>query len=912
MSVTLENIEDSILPLVSRPNRYLGNFEGARIKDHAATPVKVALAFPDCFDLGMSHLGIKILYKLINDRDDALAELAFAPWPDMEERMRASGLPLFTLETRTPLSRFDVVGFSLQYELHYTTVLNMLDLAGLPLHSKDRREEDPLVIAGGPCAYSPEPISPFVDAVLVGDGEEAIGAILDLIVSRRSGGVGRAELLRDLAGIEGVYVPSLYRTAPNSRGHLVPSPIEGAPERIEAARIRSISSSKTEPAQLVPLTDIAHSRLSVEVMRGCPRSCRFCMPGAIYHPVRRKREDDVLLELRKGMESGGWDEVSLLSLSTSDYKGISDLVQDVSKLFLGRGVNISLPSIRPGTLPPQLARTLTFVRKSGLTFAPEAGSERLRRVIDKGITEEEMVESVKVAASAGWNSVKLYFMVGLPSETEDDVRAIGRLVFKLRETARAATRSAGKAGGKKMGLKVSVAGFVPKAHTPFQWESQLEMDQMADRLGLLNRMLKSKGLRLRWRDVETSYLEGILSRGDRRLAEVIHLAWKKGCRFDGWSDLFMFDRWKLAIEESGIDARSYLGPRDTAETLPWGHIGPAGAEKSLLKSRERAHEEALIKESPSPDAEWGRGGRDAADSAGWVGQTPVDDAPTAELTGAASDAGTPSASQSAGGLYGRRRKKSRGPQGLTGTTFRLQYAKLDSLRFISHLDVVRAFDRALRRAELPIAFSQGFAKHPKMAFGPPLPVGVTSRAEYLDLEFAAPQTSAFASVLSEALPEGLSVIRTEPQTGSKPESLMSAISMAEYRIWLSPYLAGEVERLRGAGAVEEEFFNAGRLLEECGRRSGGGTWRDAVAKGSVEAGPRGPKIKVTVRLGIKKGPKIWEIGAGLLEGLDLDPRLLRIERRAAWVMSGAGPVTPFEAMEERPWETATGLEGYRV
>jgi radical SAM family uncharacterized protein/radical SAM-linked protein len=911
MSVTLNNIEDSILPLVSKPNRYLGNFEGARVKDHAATRVKIALAFPDCFDLGMSHLGIKILYRLINEREDALAELAFAPWPDMEELMRAHGLPLFTLETRTPLRDFDVIGFSLQYELHYTTVLNMLDLAGLPVYSKDRGEGAPLVIAGGPCAYAPEPVAPFIDAILVGDGEEAVGKVLDAVVAAKHDGAGRSELLRRLASIEGVYVPSLYEMVPNSQGFVTPSPVDGAPGRITAARIRSIESAATEPAHLVPLTDIAHSRLSVEVMRGCPRSCRFCMPGVIYHPVRRKKPEDVLRELQRGMERGGWEEVSLLSLSTSDYKGVSELVQDVSKLFLGRGVNISLPSIRPGTLPPQLARTLTFVRKSGLTFAPEAGSDRMRRVIDKGVTEEEMVHSIKVAAAAGWNAVKLYFMVGLPTETEEDVRAIGRLVFRLRDVAKSAAKAAAKPGGvsrgRKMGLKVSVAGFVPKPHTPFQWEGQLDAAEMASRIGLLSKMLKSKGLRLRWRDVETSYLEGLLSRGDRRLADVIHAAWKRGCRFDGWSDLFKFDEWRGAIEESGIDEAAYLGPRRPGDRLPWSHIGPEGSEKSLLRERERANAEAGEEAPPdagtvsSPGSGKEGAARQAADASG-RGETTEECPPSL---------GGEAISNASNSLYGRRRKKTRGSQGLTGTNFRLQYAKLDSLRFISHLDVVRAFDRALRKAGLPIAFSQGFAKHPKMAFGPPLPVGVSSVAEYLDLEFSAPVAETFANVLGESLPDGLSVVEVKPHGGSKPPSLMGAISRADYRIWLSPYLAGVVAQEKGPGAVEAAFDAAPGLIEETDGNDGP-SWREAVAACRVEHGNAGPGLAVTVRLDMKKGPKIWEIGAGLLDGLDLDPRLVRFERTAMWVVRGAGAVDPFEALDERPWDTAAGMEGYRV
>jgi radical SAM family uncharacterized protein len=898
MRVTLENIESCILPLVSRPNRYLGNYEGAYRKSHDRVRVRVALAFPDCFDLGMSHLGIKILYRIINEREDALAELVFAPWPDMEEKMREHGLPLFALESRTPLSDFDVIGFSLQYELHYTTVLNMLDLAGVPVHSKDRGEDDPIVIAGGPCAFSPEPMAPFIDAFLVGDGEDATGAILDLVADRREGR-SRDALLEELAGIEGVYVPSLYETEPNSTGHLIPRPRRGAPEAVRAARIRTLGREKSRPAHIVPLNDIAHDRLSVEVMRGCPRSCRFCLPGFVYRPVRRKSEEDVLVELKSGMESGGWEEVSLLSLSTSDYKGITPLVREVSKMFLGRGVNVSLPSIRPGTLPPQLARTLTYVRRSGLTFAPEAGTERLRGVIDKGITETEMVESVKVAGAAGWNSVKLYFMVGLPTETVEDVLAIAGLVSSLKRAARSS--------GSKMGLKVSVAGFVPKVHTPFQWESQLGMEEMASRISALNRAMKSKGIRLRWRDVETTYLEGLLSRGDRRLSAAVYSAWRGGCRFDGWTDQLDFDAWKRAIEEASIDPASYLGSRDPGEAQPWSHIIVGRSREALLKDRDRAYSEqpdrsgaartggrlpffdarlagAAAGEAPVPSPSARPGRSDA------VGETPV---------GGEGDGGTESGSGLK--LYGRGRKRPRQERRRAGRCFRLQYEKGEPVRFISHLDLIRVFDRALRRAGLPVAFSEGFSKHPRLAFGPPLALGMTSVAEYLDIEFAVVQTASFADALNTRLPEGLRVLRAEPQQEMKPASLMSSISRADYAVRFPECVASEIDDSMGPGSVVAAFRAARELLAghegaASSGLAGDEDWTRTVEGGSAEWGESGPLLLVSVRLDVKKGPKIGDVVKGLLAPLKFDPRLLRVERRALWVAEGGGLLSPFEAL----------------
>ncbi len=889
------------MPFVRRPGRYIGGEINQVKKDFEQCDLTIALCFPDVYEVAMSHTGLAIIYDCLNKLDGIAAERVFAPWPDLERELRARRLPLVSLETARPLRAFDVVGFSLQYELHYTTVLNMLDLAGVPIHSSERGEGAPLVIAGGPCAFSPEPMAPFIDAFLVGDGEDATGRIIELVARRRCDGSSREDLLRELAGLEGVYVPSLYDTEPNSLGHLVPRPRRGTPETVQAARIRSLSAEKTRPAHIVPLTEVAHDRLSVEVMRGCPRSCRFCLPGFVYRPVRRKPEEDVLVELKNGMARGGWEEVSLLSLSTSDYKGITGLVREVSRMFLGKGVNVSLPSIRPGTLPPRLARTLTYVRKSGLTFAPEAGTERLRRVVDKGITEEEMVESIKVAGAAGWNSVKLYFMVGLPTETVEDVLAIAGLASTLRSAARSA--------GSKMGLKVSVAGFVPKVHTPFQWEAQLGMVEMAARISALNRAMKSKGLRLRWRDVETTYLEGLLSRGDRNLAGAIYAAWKGGCRFDGWTDQLKFDAWKAAIEKAAVDPAVYLGRRDPGEEQPWSHIRVGRSHDSLVKERELAYSQGA---GEAAGAAVGRRGklllRDRGAEATGLGDTGA-----LSASGRAGDSGAPIGGPGAGDepsgpdggsglkVYGRGRKRPRQERGRTGRCFRVQYEKRDPVRFISHLDLIRVFDRALRRAGLPVAFSEGFSKHPKLAFGPPLALGMTSSAEYLDIEFAVAQTTSFAAALNSCLPEGLRVLRAEAQREMKPVSLMSSITRAEYVVRFPACLASEIESSRGPGSIAEAFREADSRLAALksapsGQASGDADWSRVVERGSVEWGEGGPALSVVVRLDVKKGPKIGDVVKRLLAPLEFDPRMLMVERRALWVSDGADVLSPFDAL----------------
>jgi len=888
MSVTLENLEESVLPLVIKPNRYLGNFGGAYRKDHGAAAVKMALAFPDCFDLGMSHLGIKILYRIINEREDALAELVFAPWTDMEEQLRRHGLPLFTLESRTPVSEFDVIGFSLQYELHYTTVINMLDLGGIPLLSEERSEGDPIVIAGGPCAFNPEPMAPFVDAFLIGDGEEMTHRILDEAARRRKEALTRSDLLRALARIEGVYVPSLYEVAPNSLGHLVPRPREDAPAGIRPATIAELTREKSEPAHLVPLTDVTHGRLSVEVMRGCPRACRFCMPGAIYSPVRGKSRDDVIAELQNGMAGGGWDEISLLSLSTSDYKGVADLVQDISRLFLGRGVNVSLPSMRPGTLPPSLARTLTYVRKSGLTFAPEAGTERLRRVINKRIGDDEIVDSVKVASAAGWNSVKLYFMIGLPTETEEDVEAIARLAGKLKAAARS--------GRRKMAIKISVAGFAPKPHTPFQWEAQLGREDMARRMSLLKRLMRSHNMKVRWRDPETTFLEGLLSRGDRKTAEAVLAAWRKGCKFDGWSDLFMFYKWMEALEETGTDYGSYLAERNVSEPQPWSHILVHGSMDRLVRERERAYGAAGRERAGE-----GQGAKSEAEDE----QGPEGEAGAAEGAPIGRDTAAGALfSGSQDGLYGRARRKTRDRPGRTGTCFRLRYAKGESVRFISHLDVVRAFDRALRKAGLPIAFSQGFSKHPKMSFGPPLAVGLTSSAEYLDLEFSISQGLGFVDALNASLPEGISVSEGRPHREAKPDSLMKAITSADYQVRFSPFLCSEIEKNGTGDTVKDALRRAGERLEDAADEGAaeepgdaGVDWRRVIMDGRVNGDGDGGSLLLKVRLNVRGAPKVGEIAKELLAPVAFDSRLLGIERTDLWVERAGALINPFEALD---------------
>jgi radical SAM-linked protein len=739
--------------------------------------------------------------------------------------------------------------------------------------------------------------------------------------------VSREGLLRLLSNIESVYVPSLYEAAPNSMGHLVPRPKEGPRGPVRPARVRNLRRELTEPARLVPLTDVTHSRLSVEVMRGCPRTCRFCMPGAIYDPVRRKSREDVLVELKNGMAVGGWEEVSLLSLSTSDYPGVTALVQEVSKAFLGQGVNVSLPSMRPGTLPPQLAKTLTYVRKSGLTFAPEAGSESLRRVINKDISDDEMIDSVKVAATAGWNSVKLYFMIGLPTEKEEDVEAIAQLVARLRQAARV--------GARRMGIKVSVAGFVPKPHTPFQWEAQLGLEEISRRIALLNRLMRSRNTIMRWRDPETTFLEGLLSRGDRKMAEAIYSAWSKGCRFDGWSDQFEFHKWKAALEETRIDTASYLAAREISEPQPWSHIRAHASWDFLARERERAYaglasggrgtslgsgaaggpaagdNGGADSGAVTAGAEEGRGGTEQAVGFGAAAAGMDENGPWLNSGGGEAPPRALEPEQEpdrAAPVFGRGRRKSKVGFKRASRCFRVRYAKLGSVRFISHLDVIRAFDRALRKAQLPVAFTQGFSKHAKMSFGPPLAVGMTSTAEYLDIEFSVPQSVGFAGPLDGCLPEGLSVLAAEAHGEAKPDSLMKSISSATYAVTFSPYLLYEIEKNGSAGTLAEALGRAGARLRglvrgERDERDGAAleALRPVVLEGEVNEKGEGPFLVFRVRLNVKDSPKAREIAKELMSPISFDSRLLGMERTGVWIERDGALLNPLEILTAGPW-----------
>jgi len=573
---------ERILKKVSRPARYVGGELNSVVKDWDKVRVKLALAYPDVYEVGMSNLGLAILYDLVNREEDFLAERVYAPWVDMEEAMRREGLPLFSLETRHPLREFDIIGFSLQYELTYTNVLNMLDLAGIPILAFKRTDDDPLIIAGGSCTYNPEPMAPFIDIFVIGEGEEVLLELLRAYAQWKAQGHPKRGFLQRAALIEGVYVPSLYRVLYNPDGTAagVQPLLPGVPPRVRKRIVSPLPPIPTRP--VVPYVEAIHDRGNVEIQRGCGQGCRFCQAGIIYRPVRERPLEEILDSIEELLRNTGYEEIALVSLSSADYSRIEELLDALDARPRPWPLAISLPSLRVDSFSVSLAEKLEKRRRTGLTFAPEAGSQRLRDVINKKVTEENLMEVAEAAYSRGWHRIKLYFMIGLPTETMEDVEAIAGLVRKVFETGRRYHKGRAE-------VAVSVATFVPKPHTPFQWLPLAPDEEIKEKQRLLKNRLRRRGIYLSWSDARTTLLEAVFSRGDRRLGEVIYLAWEKGARFDAWGEVFDERPWHEAFAEAGLDPDFYVRrPRPREEIFPWDHIDTGVTKEFLWEEYQRA------------------------------------------------------------------------------------------------------------------------------------------------------------------------------------------------------------------------------------------------------------------------------------------------------------------------------------
>lgn len=576
--VTPEQIEialERILPRVSKPGRYTGGEYNQIVKEWAEVDYKVALAFPDIYDLGMANLGLMIMYDIINKHKNLLAERTYAPWDDMEAMMRERSLPLFSLETKHPIRDFDLLAISLPYEQLYTNALNLIDLAGLPVRSKDRDATYPLVIAGGHACYNPEPMAPFIDVFVIGEGEEAILKIIG--VMRAAAHLDRETQLRYIAQIEGCYVPRFYDVTYHDDGTVkaITPNMPEAPAKV----VKTIVSVMPPPVTdfIIPFVELVHNRAPIEIMRGCTRGCRFCHAGMVTRPVRERPVEEVLTAMEQILESTGYEEIALLSLSSSDYTHVLELTDKIGKRFGHLGLNISLPSLRTETVSTQLMDNLGDGRRGGFTLAPEAATEKMRNIINKYVSDEELLETAREIYRRDWRTIKLYFMIGHPMETIEDVQAIADLAHQVLAEGR-------KFHGKKASVNVGVSTFIPKPQTPFQWEPMDEVDQVNAKIDLLRKEMRGQGLKLRWNEPKESLFEGSLSRGDRRMAEVVELAWRKGAKFDAWHEHYAEDAWNEALAEVGIDPRFYTHrKRLIDEIFPWEHIDIAITRKFMTQ-----------------------------------------------------------------------------------------------------------------------------------------------------------------------------------------------------------------------------------------------------------------------------------------------------------------------------------------
>lgn len=583
---------ENILPLVEKPARYTGGELNSIIKDKEKVDIRVAFCFADTYEVGMSHLGMKILYGLLNEREDTWCERVFAPWVDMEEKMRENDIPLYGLESMEPIRNFDFAAFTLQYEMSYTNILNMLGLAGIPLLQKDRKDGDPFVMMGGPCAYSAECLAPFADFFQLGEGEELMNDCMDVYAEWKKQNLPREEFLKMVSKIPGVYVPSYYDVSykPDGTVKAIEPLYDFVPRTVKKRVVENLDEMYAPDKVVVPFVEIIHDRNMLEVFRGCIRGCRFCQAGMIYRPVREKSPETLLRQAKALIESTGYEEISLSSLSTSDYRGLKELTDGLLEMTESKRINLALPSLRLDSFSMELMDKITKVRKSSLTFAPEAGTQRMRDVINKGITEDDLMSSTKMAFEGGYSKIKLYFMIGLPFETIDDVCGIGHLAEKVDRNYFTVPKEQRAPG---LTISLSVSSFVPKAFTPFQWARQDTMEELRVKQLALKDTIKCKRIKYNYHEAPVSVLEGVFARGDRRLADVLLKAHEKGIKFDGWSEFFSMERWMECFEECGIDPDFYTRARDFDEILPWDMID-VGVKKSFLIEEAKRAERAEV------------------------------------------------------------------------------------------------------------------------------------------------------------------------------------------------------------------------------------------------------------------------------------------------------------------------------
>ena len=717
---------------IKRPSRYLGNEINSIKKDLATAEVSIALTFPDVYEVGMSHLGLKILYHILNSCDWLAAERVFSPWVDLEKELRDRGIPISSLESSRPLLDFDIVGFSLQHELSFTNVLNILHLSRIPFLSEQRDHSFPLIIAGGPACFNPEPVASFFDAIVIGDGEEATLQICRKVrEAKRKRVKSKEDLLYELANIKGVYVPPFFRVHYKTAGTINSiEPLLKGYEEVEKAIVPDISQYPSPCRQVVPFTELVHDRLAIEISRGCTRGCRFCQAGMIYRPTREQNPALVVNNVAMALNLTGFEELSLLSLSSGDYSSLGQLLRELMDRQSKEKTAISLPSLRVDSVDPAWFDQIKRVRKTGFTLAPEAGSDRLRRVINKPLSNGDILNMAREVYGAGWNLIKLYFMIGLPTEGHEDLQDIIHLVEEITRIT--------KNKGKKAKLNISVATFVPKSHTPFMWIPQLRFEEGQRRIQLIHNAFKGRRVRVKWNQPELSWLEGIFSRGDRRLSRALIEAWRLGARFDAWGEHFKMDIWKEAFTRSGLDPEFYLyRSRSTEEPLPWDHIKSGVKKKYLKKEWEKALQSKVTPDCREKCLECGVCDHKRIDPVlfeDWV--------PTLKMERHMSN-----------------------HRSAVIRKCRITFSKTTSARYLSHLELARLFIRAFKRAGLNLVYSKGFHPMPKVSFSSALPVGTESIHETVDIElYETIPISLVRQEINRQLPNGIKVIYLEDMT----------------------------------------------------------------------------------------------------------------------------------------------------
>jgi radical SAM family uncharacterized protein/radical SAM-linked protein len=769
-----------ILPLVRKPVQYINNEVNAVQKDLDAVRLKFALAFPDMYEVGMSHLGIQILYSILNSNPQVACERVFTPGIDLEKIMRERGDTLSSLESSLPLREFDVIGFSLQYELCYTNVLTILDLAGIPLFSAKRDGTYPLIMGGGPMALNPEPVADFFDAFLLGDGEDAIGEITDLLIEGKDKGWKRDEVLERLSGISGVYVPSLFNITYHADGSVNEiTPLLSGYKTVEKRILKDLESAHYPVKPVVPYLETVHDRLSIEIARGCTKGCRFCQAGYVYRPIRERSPDTIVRLVRETLKNTGYDDVSLLSLSTGDYSCIQGLIHEMMDMLSREKTALSFPSLRVGTVSPLFFEQVKRVRKTGLTLAPEAGTPRLRKVINKEMDETYLKEIAKRAFEEGWKAVKLYFMIGLPTERDEDLMAIVDLAREVLHSS----------GSDKTTVKVNVSTFVPKAHTPFQWLPQISLEETVRKQNFIKGKLKRR-LHFKGHDPLMSLLEGVFSRGDRRLGRVIQKAFSMGCRLDGWKEHFDFDRWKEAFKASGLNIDFYVRrDRENAECLPWNHLRSGVSEDFLVNEYNKA-----VAHDLSEDCR--------------VGKCELCDVCDFKSI---KNRVFKAVERRRSGFYSHTPSKMR--EFTKHHKVRVRFSKRGAMKFLGHLDLVTLFSRALRRAHIPFSFSNGFHPLPKITFGEALPVGLESLDEYVDIELERfLPAHILLRGLERTLPDGIKPLGVESIPGNSPP-IATIIKGGQYVVSLDslPFTDSGIVRVISSNTADTINCNHGGI-----------------------------------------------------------------------------------------------------